>query len=98
MNKLIMSRGTGKTTRLVQESAKRQIPIVCPTDINAKIILQRAKELNLQIPNPIPVLDLKIERHIGVGDILVDDADLCFAMFLSNKYRANPQMITISPT
>ena len=80
-----MSRGTGKTTRLVQESAKRQIPMVCPTDINAKIILQRAKEL-------------KIERHIGVGDILVDDADLCFAIFLSNKYRANPQMITISPT
>lgn len=93
-----MSRGTGKTTRLVQESAKRQIPIVCPTNANAKIIFQRAKELNLQIPNPISVLDLNIEKHIGVGNILIDDADMCFVIYLNNKYHTNPQMITLSPT
>lgn len=71
----IRGRQTGKTTELVKMSAKKDIPILCPNQNSAIRIKVIAKELMLNIPEPITVHDFKLDcRQRGYLDLLIDDA------------------------
>lgn len=48
-----LGRGAGKTTHIVKLSGLTQYPILCLTNSQRNILLDRAKEWNIQIPKPI---------------------------------------------
>lgn len=50
-----MTRQSGKTTMLIEMSAKTGATIVVPTHVMANYVLGLAKNLNLKIPEPISV-------------------------------------------
>ena len=50
MNVLIADRGMGKTTYLIELSSRTKIPIVC---VKPSVVMERAKEMGLDIPRPI---------------------------------------------
>ena len=49
-------RQSGKTTELIKESAKTGYPIICSSKQVRSRIKNRAEELKLQIPEPIPMM------------------------------------------
>ena len=73
MKIIYKSRGTGKTTELVELSASTQIPIIC---VNSKHIIEVARELGLTIPQPISIKNYK---PFSNEKILVDDAEYVLA-------------------
>lgn len=59
IEKLIFGdRGSGKTTELIEESAKTGAYIVVPTRIRARNVFRSAKELGLNIPYPLIIVDV----------------------------------------
>jgi len=52
---IIGDRAVGKTTKLIKESYEKGIPIVVWCNAYAKNILNRAKEMNISIPDPVVV-------------------------------------------
>lgn len=82
MNIIYQGRGTGKTTQIIKMSAKRQIPILCHNKMKQKYIVEKASELNLNIPEPIV---FSFESYEAIKDkqhVLIDDIDL----FLNNIF------------
>lgn len=93
MNVIYQGRGTGKTTQIIKTSAKGQIPILCHSKMKQKYIIERANELNLNIPEPII---FSFESYEAIKDkqhVLIDDIDL----FLNNifpKYSIKSVSVT----
>lgn len=80
MNIIYGERCSGKTTMLVITSAVMNIPIICRTRANAKIIQDVAAELGVNIPKP-----RVHERENRYDDIvLLDDAELFIQDALEN--------------
>ena len=66
---IIGDRQVGKTTRLIKESYEKGIPIVVWCNDYAKTILNRAKEMNISIPDPVVVtsaIDLRGLLHVRI--------------------------------
>ena len=95
MKKLIMSRGTGKTTRLIQESAKSFFPILCADKRRADHIKLMAKDLGLTIPEPRPVTSLMFGERLG--RVYIDDAEDVLTNLLGCNYCGEILALTISP-
>ena len=85
-------RQSGRTTELIKESAKTGYPIICSSKQVRSRIKKRAEELNIQIPEPIPMmlddfgtpkLQMKLKEYDGV---LVDDMDNLFDQLLCGKF------------
>lgn len=55
INSIIASRASGKTTRLIDISNKRNIPIITATAHMANSIKELAKYLKIDIPEPVPI-------------------------------------------
>ena len=55
MKILRMDRGSGKTFHLIKLSAILDSPIICATEQSKKYILNKAREMWLEIPEPIVV-------------------------------------------
>lgn len=83
-----LGRGQGKTTRLLYASEWQGAPILCASYENKKYLIYMAKELGLNIPEPVCVSDLFKENgavsKIKDKDILVDEAPWVLRMFLKN--------------
>lgn len=93
MKKIIKNRGDGKTTDLVKLSAEKQIPIIVHTNGNINYIKNIARELGLNIPNPIHISSLDFEKGMSFNEVLVDEADLVLQELLSFKINT----LTMSP-
>ena len=90
-----LGRGQGKTTRLLYASEFNDTPILCCNETHKKHLLYRAKELHLDIPEPIIVSDFFSQKIRGkrIEEILVDDAEwvlqqLLYSMGLHSEIKA----------
>lgn len=68
-------RGQGKTSKTIQLSAEKQIPIVCFSYHQMEYIEYRAKEMNLKIPKPIMFDDVRGKVIGNRRGLIVDDLD-----------------------
>ena len=75
-----LSRGNGKTTRLLYASEFNNAPILCANEIAKQHLLDSAKRLNLEIPEPITVYNLMTKGFVNESfrymDILIDEAPM----------------------
>lgn len=95
-----MSRGTGKTTLLVKQSARKKTPILCPCLYSKRHIKEIAKELGLEIPEPISVgecVGSNLKFADGGNRILVDDAQEVLRLLVRNNFGAIVDTFTMSP-
>lgn len=76
MNVIYQVRRTGKITHIIITSSKRQIPILCHSKMKQKHIVERARELNLNIPDPILFSFEAYDAIKDKQDVLIDDIDL----------------------
>jgi hypothetical protein len=74
-------RGSGKSWELVRDSAKMQIPILVSHERNVEYVKERAKEQNLNIPDPIVY---QKGMHLGKS-VLVDDLESFISSVLGGK-------------
>ena len=77
---IIGDRQVGKTTKLIKESYDKEIPIVVWCRDYAKNILNKAKEMNINIPDPVVVSSAIDLRGLGSrpdmqNGCLIDDVD-----------------------
>lgn len=72
---IIKDRATGKTTQLLYTSATTQYPIIVQNKLQTKLLLDKAKDLNLIIPVPMTVEEFKNGRGHGMNHdhVLVDE-------------------------
>ena len=83
MIKIIGNRGTGKTTKLIEISAEKKIPILCKNSFDKYKIMKKAAIKELEIPTPI--LFNEKEYNKTQQDVLVDELDF-FSSCLFEAY------------
>ena len=93
MKIIIGTKGSGKTTKLIEQAAKENLVIVTATNKQADNVRKRADELNLtvfviSVENIISDNGIKrgseLESLIIKNGILIDDADLVLTRILSD--------------
>lgn len=84
MEILRMERCSGKTTKLIKISNKTKSPIICRNRNIAKFIKTMAKEMGLEIPNPMTIDMYKNEKY-RYEKVLIDDLDLVLGQFLVTR-------------
>lgn len=87
---IIGDRVVGKTTKLIKESYEKGIPIVVWCNNYAKNILNRAKEMNINIPDPVVISSAIDLRGLGSrpdmqNGCLIDDVDFFLPRLLGVK-------------
>lgn len=89
MEILNMNRGSGKTTKLIKISNKTKAPIICRNRNMAKFIKTMAKEMKLEIPEPLLLCDIRTKPYrfnrTGETGVLIDDIDLVLSQFLGTR-------------
>lgn len=74
-----MNRGGGKTTYLIKKSAEFKYPIICCSETQRRIIKDTAKEMGLDIPDPISFSSINSKeklRGLNCFDkLLIDDLE-----------------------
>ena len=79
---IILPRGYGKTTALIEESAKEWIPLVVLNRDMVSRCMKMAHEKGLNIPEPVTYTDYveategKSRKLYGFKSVIIDDADL----------------------
>lgn len=96
-----LGRGQGKTTRLLYASEFSNIPILCSTTIEAKILQEMAYKYGLNIPSPIAVSEIVANKFRGDKSIdngvLVDEAPMVLQSLLSSLgVRGGVKAITLT--
>ena len=86
MKILKMDRGAGKTFHLIRLSAILDSPILCATEQSKKYILDKAREMWLEIPEPIVVNkdNFEIVMRGRNTDLLIDDLELVLKGLFGN--------------
>ena len=87
MKILKMDRGAGKTFYLIRLSAVLDSPILCATEQSKKYILDKAKEMWLEIPEPIVVNkgNFEIVMRGKKENLLIDDLELVLKGLFGNN-------------
>ena len=70
---IIKDRATGKTTQLLYTSETTQYPIIVQNHSQVKFLLDKAKDLNLIIPVPMTVEEVKNKRGMNYDHVLIDE-------------------------
>lgn len=92
-----LGRQQGKTTRLLYASEFNDIPILCATYQQKRYLIDMAKELRLNIPEPIYVGEIAKGSDMMDKDILIDEAPWVLQMLLKNMgMRGNVKAITLT--
>ena len=82
-----LPRAKGKTTRLLYASEFNNIPILCSNQASKQHLLDSAKRLNLDIPEPITPSDVTMggvfKTSLRDQDILVDEAPMVLQSLLN---------------
>ena len=85
MIKIFGGRGTGKTTKLIEISAEKQIPILCCNDFQRIELMRKATSMGYKIPIPVLLTsELKIEDLENGESVLVDDAEVILKRLLKD--------------
>lgn len=79
----LLSRGEGKTTIAIRESARRQAPIVCFGHNEIYSVQQKAEELKVSIPQPISFEEF-LDGHPRLTEVIIDNLDVCFSRRMPN--------------
>ena len=72
MDLIIKGRGHGKTVDLIKLSAETSIPIL---SCNPQYVKEKAKELGIDIPEPVKPVHYKEYHGYSDSRVLVDDLD-----------------------
>ena len=96
-----LSRGNGKTTRLLYASEWNNIPILCATEAQKDYLVSQAERLGLIIPEPIFASEVTSNRIRGSKaankDILIDEAPMVLQNLLNSLgMRGEIKAITLS--
>lgn len=83
-----LARGQGKTIRLLYASEFNNIPILCSSLHQKQLLIAKASEYGLEIPEPITVNDvvsnnLRGDKSVENG-VLVDEAPNVFQTLLTS--------------
>ena len=70
---IIKERGEGKTTQLLYTSATTQYPIIVQNTLQIKLLLAKAKELDLTIPVPMTVEEFRNRIGRTCDHVLIDE-------------------------
>lgn len=70
---IIKDRGTGKTTQLLYTSATTQYPIIVQNKLQIELLLDKANDLDLIIPVPMTVEEVKNKRGMNYDHLLIDE-------------------------
>lgn len=85
MNLIIGGENSGKTIELLKISAEKGIPIICATKQKCLSLKEKAKKLNLNIPEPMSVAEfIETADFSKINDILIDDLDFVLEVLLSS--------------
>lgn len=74
MNILKMDRAKGKTTKLIKESNRKWLYIVCVDHQRADNIARMARRMKIDIPYPITVNELPVRSRF-IEEVLIDDIE-----------------------
>ena len=96
-----LGRGQGKTVRLLYASEWQDIPILCPTYSQKEHLIDTAKRLGLNIPEPIVASEIATSKIIASKtvdkDLLIDEAPLVLQNLLKSLgIRGEVKAITLS--
>lgn len=86
------ARGVGKTTFLIIYSAVTKKRIITSSQVAKKYIIEKAKKLNLQIPEPITMYDIfecKIKGYAEKEEYLIDNYETVSKYIISKVIPAN---------
>ena len=88
MKVINLGRGQGKTIRLLYASEFNNTPILCSSLREKRLLIERANECGLKIPEPITVNDvishnLRGDKSVDNG-VLVDEAPRVFQSLLTS--------------
>lgn len=88
-----LSRGEGKTMRMLYASEFNNAPIICTTDSQKHYLMDMAKSIKLSIPEPISVSDIVCNRIKGrkFNNVLVDEMESVLREVL--RFSINADMI-----
>lgn len=94
---IIKDRAAGKTTQLLYTSETTGYPIVTWSEESKKLLLDKAKELNLIIPEPMTVQnwDLK-HRGRNIEHVLIDDAERVISEALNQYFNCDVIAVTLT--
>lgn len=88
MNVIAKNRGMGKTTELIRRSSETGYPIVTiQQGINHIKFL--AKQMDVDIPEPIKITDLINLRGSNINYIIIDQLDLLINCMLPNNLKVD---------
>lgn len=86
MIRIIKPRGSGKTTDIIKESYKLNVPIVVSDQYRKKFVKDLANQLGIKILEPITIYDIKNGNTRGLSStnkgVLIDDIDHVMQSFL----------------
>lgn len=88
-------RGSGKTTKLVYMSCLTRKPIVVMNESHKRYVEDMAKQLSLDIPEPMTVNDIVNEKYRGVrfDGVLVDEFPFVFEEIMK-RFGLEPDIVT----
>lgn len=70
---IIKRRGEGKTTQLLYTSATTQYPIIVQNKLQIRFLVDKASELELNIPTPMTVEEFKSTQGMLKNHVLIDE-------------------------
>ena len=90
MEKIILNRYCGKTTKLIQKSAEKGYYIVCRNIDTANSIQNYARIMGLSIPLPITYSEFIRGKYEGkrIPGFLIDDLDILIQTMSSVPIKA----------
>lgn len=95
-----LPRGQGKTMRLLYASEWNDTPILCTTHSQKEYLIDTAKRLGLNIPEPIvasKIAEKQISREEANKDLLVDEAHWVLQSLLKSMgMRGEVKAITLT--
>ena len=79
MKTYVRPRAGGKTHELIKLAAEERLVIVCPTVEMVRVVTERAREMSLDIPQPVSFRQLTSGHCRGrkIKGFAFDDAELC---------------------
>lgn len=99
MRKAISGRQTGKTEKLIRLSAEKQIPILVTSIASVRQLQERAKKMELTIPEPISISQLMSDGYLNdiseIPNIIVDDAEFVLREILSTRKVRSVEAIAV---
>ena len=97
MKILIKDKGAGKTTGLIYASEATGYPIVTSSKIQACYIKDQAERMECNIPEPLTVDEIRLNRVINHGsNILFDNVETVLEKALNEYLNANVVCVTMT--